>query len=219
MNAAQRVIVPELLDHAEPSEAQVSLRDLVWINRYLGGYQIVRKVFGDLVRRDQAFTVLDVGAASGDMGAALRRAFPRAIVTSLDARDLHLKLAGQPKLVGDAFRLPFTAGSFDYTFSSLFLHHFSDDAVVRLLEQFGAVSRRAVIAIDLDRGPLGYHFVPATRWLLGWHPITVHDAPASVQAAFKPAELLDLARRAGLRQARVRVHRPWSRLSLVAEHA
>src|SRR6266853_1763178 len=103
MNAGQRVIVPELLDHAEPNEARCSLRDLVWINRYLGGYKIVRRVFGDLVRRDQAFSVLDVGAASGDMGAALRRAFPRAIVTSLDARDLHLKLAAQPKLVGDAF--------------------------------------------------------------------------------------------------------------------
>jgi hypothetical protein len=216
MNAAQRVIVPELLDHAEPSEAQLSLRDLVWINRYLGGYHIVRKVFGDLVRRDQAFTVLDVGAASGDMGAALRRAFPRAIVTSLDARDLHLHRAAYPKLVGDAFHLPFAPHSFDYTFSSLFLHHFPDDAVVRLLEQFGAVSRRAVVAIDLDRGPFGYHFVPATRWLLGWHPITVHDAPASVQAAFKPAELQDLAHRAGLHHARVRVHRPWSRLSLVA---
>ena len=67
MNAGQRVIVPELLDHAEPSEAQVSLRDLIWINRYLGGYRIVRKIFRDLVHRDQAFTVLDVGAASGDM--------------------------------------------------------------------------------------------------------------------------------------------------------
>ena len=219
MNAGQRVIVPELLDHAEPSEAQVSLRDLVFINRYLGGYRIVRKVFSDLVPRDQAFTALDIGAASGDMGAALRRAFPRATVTSLDARDLHLHRAAYPKLVGDAFRLPFAPGSFDYTFSSLFLHHFDDEAVVRLLEQFGTVSRRAVVAIDLDRGPLGYHFVPATRWLFGWHRITVHDAPASVQAAFKPAELLDLARRAGLRQARVRVHRPWSRLSLVAEHA
>jgi hypothetical protein len=219
MNAGQRVIVPELLDYAEPSEAQVSLRDLVFINRYLGGYRIVRKVFSDLVSRDQAFTALDIGAASGDMGAALRRAFPRATVTSLDARDLHLHRAAYPKLVGDAFRLPFAPRSFDYTFSSLFLHHFPDEAVVQLLEQFGTVSRRAVVAIDLDRGPLGYHFVPATRWLFGWHRITVHDAPASVQAAFKPAELLDLARRAGLRQARVRVHRPWSRLSLVAEHA
>src|ERR1700736_1960137 len=119
MNAGQRVIVPELLDHAPPREAEVSLRDLVWINRYLGGYQIVRNVFRDLVRRDQAFTVLDVGAASGDMGAALRRAFPRATVTSLDARDLHLRRAAYPKLVGDAFRLPFAPRSFDYTFSSL----------------------------------------------------------------------------------------------------
>ncbi|MDP8981899.1 MAG: methyltransferase domain-containing protein [Acidobacteriota bacterium] len=219
MITSRRVIVPELLDHAPAHEAEASLRDLVWINRYLGGYQIMRKVFRDLVRRDQPFTVLDVGAASGDMGAALRREFPRAIVTSLDARDLHLHRAAYPKLVGDAFRLPFARQRFDYVFSSLFLHHFPDDDVVRLFQQFGAVSRRAVVAIDLDRGPLGYHFVPATRWLLGWHPITVHDAPASVQAAFRHSELAELARRAGLQKPRVRVHRPWSRLSLIAEPA
>jgi hypothetical protein len=37
-----------------------------------------------------------------------------------------------------------------------------------------------------------------------------------VQAAFKKGELLALATRAGLGRAEVRVHRPWSRLSLVA---
>ena len=157
-----------------------------------------------------------VGAATGDMGTALRRYYPRAIVTSLDYREVHLAPAPQPKVIGDAFRLPFRNASFDFVFSSLFLHHFSDERVVDLFRNFAAVAGRAVLAIDLERGPLAYYFMPATRWLFGWHGLSMHDGPASVQAAFKRGELLALAKQAGLTHARASTHRPWARVSLVA---
>jgi hypothetical protein len=112
--------------------------------------------------------------------------------------------------------LPFRPASFDFVFSSLFLHHFANDQVVELFRSFRGLARRAVLAIDLDRGPLAYHFLPNTRWLFGWHDITISDGQISVAAALKKDELLALAVRAGLNDARVRVHRPWSRLSMVA---
>jgi Methyltransferase domain len=208
--------VPEKLDHAPREEALGNLQDLVRVNKYFGGHATLRRMVGEFVRPDDPFSLLDIGAASGDMGAALRQAFPRATVTSLDRKPDHLRDAGAPKLVGDAFRLPFAEGSFDFVFSSLFLHHFSDEEVVRLLASFGCTARRAVLAIDLERGPLAYHFMPATRWLFGWHDISMHDGPASVQAAFKRDELATLAKKAGLTKARVSTHRPWARLSLVA---
>jgi hypothetical protein len=71
-------------------------------------------------------------------------------------------------------------------------------------------------AIDLERGPLAYYFLPNTRWLFGWQAITVNDGQISVAAAFRREELLALAAKAGLDRAEVRVHRPWSRLSMVA---
>jgi ubiquinone/menaquinone biosynthesis C-methylase UbiE len=208
--------VPEKLDHAPREEALENLQDLIRVNKYFGGYATLRRIVGKFVRRDEPFSVLDIGAASGDMGAALRRSFSRAAVTSLDRRPDHLRDAAAPKLVGDAFRLPFAEGSFDFVFSSLFLHHFSNEEVVRLLASFGAVARRAVLAIDLERGPLAYYFMPATRWLFGWHEISMHDGPASVQASFKRDELASLAKKAGLTKARVSTHRPWARISLVA---
>ena len=204
------------MDHASPEDALQCLKDLARINRYFGGYGTLRKIAGEVVRPDESFSVLDVGAGSGDVGAALRRSYPRATVVSLDRQRVHLGPAAHPKLVADAFRLPFAPASFDFVFSSLFLHHFSDDQVVELLESFRRVARRAVLAIDLERGPLAFRFLPATRWLFKWHQISVHDGKISVQAAFKREELLALAARAGLRQARVAVHRPWARLSLVA---
>ena len=211
-----RTIVPELLDHAGAEEARDNLKDLVKINRYFGGHAILRRMIAEFVDPRDRFTVLDVGAASGDMGAALRRSYPRAIVTSLDHRPVHLEEAAPPKLAGDAFQLPFGPASFDFVFSSLFLHHFTDEQVVELFHGFKAVARRAVLAIDLERGPLAYYFIPATRWLFGWHDISMHDGPASVRAAFKKDELLELARRAGLKSAKTKIHRPWARVSLVA---
>jgi hypothetical protein len=210
-----RVLVPELLDDTPPDQARDSLRDLTRINRYLGGYWTLGRMLAKLVEPGEAFSLLDVGAASGDMGGVVRRRYPKARVVSLDRLASHLEEGQGEKVVGDAFALPFAHGSFDFVFSSLFLHHFPDDAVVELLRESGVVARRAVLAVDLERGPLAHHFIPATRWIFGWDPITLHDAPASVDAAFKKDELAALAERAGLRQVSVRVHRPWSRLALV----
>jgi len=212
----QRVIVPELLDNAPPAEAEANLRDLIRINRWFGGYRILRSVFSDFVGKTDAFSVLDVGAASGDMGAALRRQYPRAEITSLDYRANHLSEACPPRVVADAFALPLREHSFDFVFSSLFLHHFQDRQIVELFSSFKWIARRAVLAIDLDRGPLAYHFLPATKWLFGWHDITLHDGPISVHAGFRKDELLRLAQAAGLSNALVKTHRPWARLSLVA---
>ena len=150
------------------------------------------------------------------MGAVVTRAYPRARVVSFDYKLNHLAAARGAKVAGDALHLPFAARSFDFVFCSLFLHHFQNEAVVGLLREFAAMAKRAVLAIDLERGPVAYRFLPATQWLFRWDPVTLHDGPVSVQAAFKREELRSLAERAGLESAQVRVHRPWSRLSLIA---
>ncbi len=213
---AVRSIQRELLDTAAGADREASLRDLTRINRFLGGHRILRQLLAPLVRRGDAFTVLDVGAASGDMSRVVLRAFPRASVVCFDLSPSHLAAAPPPCIAGDAFSLPFAPRSFDFVFSSLFLHHFENARVASLLEGFGAIARNAVLAIDLERGPLGYHFLPATRWLFGWNRVTLHDGPVSVQAGFRRQELLDLAHAAGLDRASVRRHDPWCRLSLLA---
>lgn len=214
----QRRLEPEILDHAAPADAAASLRDLVRINKYLGGHRVLRQMLGQVLEsKTQPFTMLDVGAASGDMAQVASSGYPNAKVTSLDYKLNHLSSAPMPKIQADAFRLPFPHRSFDFVHCSLFLHHFDDEAVVDLLRSFGSICRSAVLVSDLERHPLAYWFLPATRRLFGWDPITLHDGPISVAAAFKPLELESLAKRAGLRSATVRAHRPAFRLSLIAK--
>ena len=212
----ERLILPELLDTLPPDQARASLGDLVRINRRWGGHSTLRHLLAANVPRDQAFSLLDVGAASGDMGDCIRRLYPSAQVTSLDYVASHL-LGPRPKVAADAFGLPFHAGSFDYVFCSLFLHHFRDEQVIELLKGFGQVARKAVLAIDLERNPIPYYFIAWSRPLLGWDPVTVHDGAISVEAAFRAKELEDLARQAGLRNPRAKVFRPAFRIALAAE--
>jgi SAM-dependent methyltransferase len=214
---AKRLIKPELLDHAPPDEARLNLSDLVRINTNLGGHSTLRKILAEVVANDGEFTLLDIGAASGDTARLLQKLYPRASVTSLDCNAVNLEAAPPSKLIADAFKLPFLPGSFDYVLCSLFLHHFADEQVASLMQKFYDVARRALLVCDLERHILSFCFLPITKWLFGWQSITLHDGPISVRAAFRSDELLRLANRAGIPDARVSVHRPAFRLSLIAK--
>ncbi|MBL8229505.1 MAG: methyltransferase domain-containing protein [Bryobacterales bacterium] len=210
----ERVIESELLDTASDADACANLRDLRRINRWLGGHAVVKAEIARCYSPTDAFSVLDVGAAAGDLATSLKRQFPLASIVSCDANFRNLRAAPSPKAAADAFRLPFREHSFDIVTCSLLLHHFSNLDVVSLLRELASLSRRLLLVNDLERHPVAHRFLPATRHVFGWHPITVHDGMRSVAAGFQPGELLALAHRAGLLTARVRRHRPWFRLSL-----
>jgi hypothetical protein len=98
----------------------------------------------------------------------------------------------------------------------LFLHHFTDEQVVELLAEAGRVARRQVLVIDLWRHPVPYYFISKTRFLFGWHAVTVYDGAISVEAAFRRGELIELARRAGLAAPEARTFVPAFRIALSA---
>jgi 2-polyprenyl-3-methyl-5-hydroxy-6-metoxy-1,4-benzoquinol methylase len=212
---AVRRIEPELLDDTTPDQARRSLHDLVRINTVFGGHSVLKRTLATVLRGDEAFTMLDVGAASGDMGACVRRWYPRATVTSLDYRLEHLTSAPPQRVVADAFAMPFRDSSYDIVHCSLFLHHFENERVIELLRAFRGLARRYVVVTDLERHPLAYYALPLTRWLFRWDAITMHDGPISVAAAFRTEELRRLAELAGASRITVKAHRPAFRLALV----
>ena len=138
-------------------------------------------------------------------------------MTSLDYIPSHLEACPGERVAADAFGLPFVSASFDYVFSSLFLHHFSPEAVVELLRSAGRLARRAVIMTDLVRGRLPALAFELVQPVFARHPLTRHDGALSIRRAYTPGELRALARAAGLPQARVYAHWPW-RMTLVYEH-
>ena len=212
-----RNLVPELMDQADPVDARQALEDLARINAALGGHRIVKQLLRKTGCGKGPFSLLDVGAASGDSARVIREAFPRARVVSLDRNATNLEGAPQPGILADAFELPFAPASFDYVFCSSFLHHFENEQVIELLRGFAAVARRAVLIADLERHIVPYWFMRLAQPFFRWHWMTVHDGLISVRAAFTAAELNFAAQRAGLCDVQVATHRPAFRISLIGQ--
>jgi SAM-dependent methyltransferase len=210
-----RILRPELLESADPALADRNLRDLARINRWFGGHRALLRVLKDLVSPLKPFSVLDVGAGSGDMGQCIRRRFPNATVVSLDHRTVHLRNAAAPRIAADALQLPFLPNAFDFVLCSSVLHHFPSGQVVELIAELRGFARQALIVLDLERHPLAYHFLPMTRRLFSWSALTLHDGPISVAAGFRTNELARMVLAAGVSNVVVRRHWPWFRLSVV----
>ncbi|MBI3667460.1 MAG: methyltransferase domain-containing protein [Acidobacteria bacterium] len=215
-----RPFIPELLDtgNAAPEEIRRNLADLRRLNRWLGARRVLLKILAAEVRRAKlkTFSLLDVGAGSGDLPAAIARRFPAAFVVACDLKPLHLEEATTKAVAAAAEALPFRDGSFDFVSASQLLHQFRDPEVIRLLASFGRLARRAVLIHDLERHWFPLLFLRLTEPFFARSYLAKHDAPASVRQGFRPGELARLARTAGFSDISERRHWPWFRLSLLA---
>jgi ubiquinone/menaquinone biosynthesis C-methylase UbiE len=227
-----RIYEEELLDAGEGTDEDVrkNLLDLRRINRLLGGTRVVLDALSAIVdgSRVERLSLLDVGTGSADIPADVHRWCKahriEPFVAALDLSERNLRitrsyLSSDAELSfvrADALNLPFAARSFDYVTASLFLHHFCDEDVVRLIADFARVARRAVIVNDLVRNLVPYYFSRVTGPFLATSFLTRNDGPVSVLRGFTANELAGLARRAGVTRFRVKRMFPY-RLSLVAD--
>jgi 2-polyprenyl-3-methyl-5-hydroxy-6-metoxy-1,4-benzoquinol methylase len=210
----------ELLDcpDAPPEEIAASLADLARLNR-LGPIRSILACLGPLAARaprGRPLRILDVGAGGGDLAVALarwgRRVGRPVHVIALDLRPAVLRCAAartaqasEVRLVaGDALALPCRPGAVDLAVCALLLHHLPEEAVVRLLAALAGLVRLGFVVSDLRRG----RWTWAVAWLvtraLSRHRVTRHDGPLSVRRAYTPAELRQLAERAGVPEVRWR---------------
>ena len=232
MLTPKRIYVEELLDAGEGTDDDVArnLSDLRRINRFLGGTKVVLNALESFARNGQVkqLSLLDVGTGSADIPTAVvewcKERGINAMVSALDLSERNLRIARtrlginrEIELVrADSLNLPFRARSFDFVTASLFLHHFRDDDVVRLLSDFARVARRAIIVNDLVRNLIPYYFTRLTGPILATSFLTRNDGPVSVLRGFTAAELKGLSERAGLQKFDVKRSFPY-RLSLVAQ--
>src|SRR5215216_6402665 len=222
---AERSYELEHLDKGDytPGEYEVCLAELRRVNRWLGDSRALRRsVLPDLARAGaQEFSLLDVGAGTGELlrevALASRRRGAAARLVGLElneraAEGLLEESREFPEVAsvrGDALRLPFADGAFDYVMCSLFTHHFRDDACVRVLKEMARVARRRVYCIDLHRHPVAYYFYTTVGRLILHNRLVREDGALSILRGFKPHELRRLAESAGLKHVKVERRFPY----------
>ncbi len=202
--------------------------ELQRVNRWLGDANILR----DTLLRDVAsqnrnqFSVLDVGAGSGEL---LRVASDWAVRTNRDFCGVGLELNERSaqaileesnstihSVRGNALKLPFFDGQFDYVICSLFTHHFVDDEVVKIFSEMRRVARQRVFVIDLHRHPIAYFLYTTIGKLFLHTRLLREDGALSILRSFKTDELLELADRSHMKNFSVARHFPF-RLVLTAD--
>lgn len=197
---------PERIDTGDytPEEYATFLREIRFINRYLGDTRALRKSLFEEIKRKNLleFSLLDVACGSGELlretAKFARRAGKVAHLTGIDLNELSFstKEGSNPNITfvrGDAFRLPFPDDAFDYAISSLFFHHLRDEQIPPVLSEMARVTRRGVFVIDLHRHPAAYYLYKLFCLAFRISPLVTQDGSLSVLRAFRPAELRGFA--------------------------
>jgi ubiquinone/menaquinone biosynthesis C-methylase UbiE len=117
----------------------------------------------------------------------------------------HVSHAGMHYVIGDGRRLPLRRGAVDLVHFSLVLHHLPDNEVESVLGEAAAAATGGVLVNDLVRSYAAWLGVKALTGILGDSVARV-DGPLSIRRAFRPAEIEERAKRAGLRGVKFRRH-------------
>lgn len=223
--------VPELLDIGAESiqDVKANFADLWRINHYLGGVTaITQHLYPRLELHKTPQIVADIGTGTANLPAVLARwsskNHVKLRIVGLDLSARHLALAHgtlTPEqradlIQADALHIPLKRNSVDYFISCLFLHHLSPENIIVFLSRIFSLARRGIIISDIVRGRLPLIAFKIGQPIFARSRLTRHDGVVSIQRAYTPNELQQLAQAAGLTNARVYSHWPW-RMTLVAD--
>jgi hypothetical protein len=200
-----RNLVPELLDTMPPDDpkAKRSRQDLRRVNRWMFQSELMAGLL-NLDPIGEVKSVLDLGSGDGTfmLSVARRLSIPGPVTVSLlDRQDIvsvevlkefsRLGWAVR-RITDDAARFLAQPGGprFDLVTANLFLHHFEDAELSRLLK-LAALRTERFAACEPARTPLA---LAGSRmlWAIGCNSVTRFDAVVSVRAGFLGNELGEL---------------------------
>lgn len=222
-NLKNRILEPEDIDDPALEKEQLfgALRGLTTINFLSASAGSVWTPMARLARERklERLRILDVATGGGDIPRALWRKGKRSglkleiLGIDISERALEFAKAGCGECGSDVrfeqrdiLRDGLPEG-FDVIVSSLFLHHLSNDHAFQLLTATARAANHLVLINDLRRGGYGLTLAYFAGRILSSSSVVRVDALRSVRAAFTMAEALEMAKSAGMQDAKV--NRRW----------
>jgi ubiquinone/menaquinone biosynthesis C-methylase UbiE len=212
------------------AEYEGCIAELQLVNEWLGDSRTLKRTLFKHVAKQRltSFSVLDVGAGSGELlrvtarwARETGRVF-RGVGLELNERSaqaIHEESTDYPEIQSvraDARLLPFADGKFDYVICSLFTHHFVELQIINILREMSRVAKRRIFVIDLHRHPVAYYFYITLGKLILHNRLLRSDGALSILRSFKRRELYELADQAELTDVVVSRYFPY-RLALSAK--
>ena len=206
----------ELLDKDDiPFEdIKQNMKELDFINRWLGGHSItisgIKKILSASKTTGKSIHICEAGCGGGDNLTAIDKWCAKNNIavhlTGIDKKKECIDFAKEKTpdtkytwIVSDYTEVNFSHQKPDIIFSSLFCHHFSDDALVQMMQWMHNNCNLGFFVNDLHRHFLAYYSIKWLTKLLSNSYLVKNDAPLSVPRGFKRKEWETIMQRAGIK--------------------
>lgn len=193
----KRSYEPERMDDfsIRDERLDLALKELKVINRFLGGISTTKsalKYFS--ISDNNELSTIDIGSGSSDNLIALKKSFPYLKIVSVDKNIRALKSFTNIsiKINSDAFNVPVKDKSCDIVHTSLFLHHFTNEEIILLLNEFMRIGRKGIVINDLRRSLPALIGIKILTSIFSKSELVKNDAPLSVRRSFKKCDLINL---------------------------
>lgn len=213
MNFSNRSYTPELLDNDDiPTEdLYQNLRELDFINRWLGGHKVVLDGIRALLKKNRcnnSLSIMEIGSGGGDnlreTGILLNKKKIAYQLQGVDLKQDCVEFAQHQQNVPITYQIcdyqlaDTQTQKPHYIFNSLFCHHFKDEELVKMLQWMYQNSEKGFFIADLHRHALAYYSIKFLTSLFSKSYLVKNDAPLSVLRGFSREEWKTLLHQAGI---------------------
>jgi 2-polyprenyl-3-methyl-5-hydroxy-6-metoxy-1,4-benzoquinol methylase len=206
----------ELLDADDIPQEDLfqNLRELDFINTWLGGHEVVLKVLRQF-KITQNTKIYEIGSGGGDNLRAIDKwAKKHELQVNLGGIDLKKDCVEFAKNHSQNSSIDWQECSYqvadfgdkkpDIIFNSLFCHHFTDQQLIEMLQWMQANSKQGFFICDLHRHPLAYYSIRLLTAVFSQSYLVKNDAPLSVLRGFSKTEWVNLLHKAGMKQYKIK---------------
>jgi 2-polyprenyl-3-methyl-5-hydroxy-6-metoxy-1,4-benzoquinol methylase len=194
-----------------------TLRELDFINHWLGGNGITTKGVAHLISGDQKepLTIVDLGCGSGEILRQLadwaRKKNLSVNFIGIDANPNIINFAknhcvGYPEIsfeTVDIFSASFSERRFDIVIGTLFYHHFKNEELIAFFSKLKDRVKIGIVINDLHRHWLAFHSIRLLTRLFSKSTMVRYDAPLSVLRAFSKSDLTHILKESGIQNFRI----------------
>jgi 2-polyprenyl-3-methyl-5-hydroxy-6-metoxy-1,4-benzoquinol methylase len=198
-----RSTAPELMDDLTLPEPalQAALADLKKVNTLLGGHAVGIAGLKPFLSPTAEAHILDIGCGDGEFLRHLQKYCVKkgykVRLTGWDCNAESLESGTKKKSketrityeLRDILEFPELPQGDLIIICNLFLHHFTDEEILKMLVHWSNSGCKAVVINDLDRNPLAYYLFRLFGVIFMKSKIAIHDGLISIQRGFRRVDL------------------------------